>query len=118
MNWIFRQLKQPSTWKGIFLVAGIIGYKIDPSLQDQIFIFVTAAIGLIEIYRNEHAPQPVNVVLPPIDLVSTHVAQKPDTDYRNAKPSDYVADRHSSHPRLRESMQPDDGPEQSGFGDK
>ena len=111
MNWILRQLKQPSTWKGLFVVAGIVGYSIDPALQEQIIIAVTAILAAIEIYRNEHKPQPVNVVLPPIELVSTHLAEKE----AQAGP---VAVRHSSTERLRESVSPDNGPEQSGFGDR
>ncbi len=109
MSWILRQLKQPSTWKGLFVVAGIVGYKIDPSLQEQIIIAVTAILAAIEIYRNE--PKTVNVVLPPIELVSTHLAEKE----AQAGP---VAVRHPVNERLRESVPPDTGPEQSGFGDR
>ncbi len=106
MNWILCQLKQPSTWKGVFIVAGAIGYGIKPELQEQIIIAVTAIIGIIEIYRNEHAPQPINVVLQPIDLVSTHLSEKAPHS---------VADRRPSTERVRESMPPDDGPESSGW---
>lgn len=118
MNWILRQLKQPSTWKGLFVVAGIIGYKIDPSLQEQIIIAVTAILAAIEIYRNEHKQQPVNVVLPPIELVSTHLAEKEAQAGRVVDSPNPVAVRHSSAERLRESVPSDTGPEQSGFGDR
>jgi hypothetical protein len=118
VNWILRQLKQPSTWKGIFLVAGVIGYGIKPELQEQIIIAVTAIIGIIEIYRNEHKPQPINVVLPPIELVSTHLAAQETQAGRVVDSPSPVAVRHSSAERLRESVPPNDGPEQSGFGDR
>lgn len=101
MNWILRQLKQPSTWKGVFIVAGVIGYGIEPELQEQIIIAVTTIIGIIEIYRNEHA-------IPPIKLVSKPTAPN------NSLGSNDTA----SSERLRESMPHDDGPEQSGFGDR
>ena len=118
MNWIIRQLKQPSTWKGLFVVAGIIGYKIDPSLQEQIIIAVTAILAAIEIYRNEHKPQPVNVQLPPIDLVSTHLAEKEAQAGRVVDSPNPVAVRHSAVDQLHESVSSDTGPEQSGFGDR
>ena len=118
MNWIIRQLKQPSTWKGIFLVAGIIGYSIDPALQEQLIIAVTAVIAAIEIYRNEHAPQPVNIQLPPIDLVSTHLQEKNAGSTRNAGVSGVHAIHHPVNDRLRESVPSDTEPEQSGFGDR
>ena len=118
MNWILRQLKQPSTLKGLFVIAGIIGYNIDPSLQEQIIIAVTAIIAVIEIFRNEHKQQPVNVVLPPIELVSTHLAEKEAQAGRVVDSPNPVDARHSSAERLRESVPPDTGPESSWFGDR
>jgi hypothetical protein len=118
MNWILRQLKQPSTWKGLFVIAGIVGYSIDPALQEQIIIAVTAILAAIEIYRNEHAPQPVNVQLPPIELVSTHLEEKDAGSTRNTGVPGVHAVRHSATERLRESVPSDTGPEQSGFGDR
>lgn len=64
MKW----LKQPSTWRGFFILAGILGFKLEPELQDAITTAVLAALALIEVIRNEHAPAPVNIQLPPIDL--------------------------------------------------
>ncbi len=118
MNWILRQLKQPSTWKGLFVVAGIVGYSIDPALQEQIIIAVTAILAAIEIYRNEHKPQPVNVVLPPTDLVSTHLAEKEAQAGRVVGSPDPMADHYYPVDQLRESVSPNDGSEQSGFGDR
>ncbi len=71
MNWILRQLKQPSTWKGIFILAGIAGYSLDPELQNQIITAVIAILGIIEIVKNENKPaSTVNVQLPPIEMVA------------------------------------------------
>jgi len=114
MKWVIRQLKQPSTWKGFFILAGLVGYSIDPALQEQIIIAVTAIIAAIEIYRNEHKPQPVNVVLPPIELVSTHLSEK-EVKTVSERPTsrDYYPIE-----RLRGSMPTNDGTEQSGFGDR
>ena len=116
MNWILRQLKQPSTWKGLFVVAGIVGYKIDPSLQEQIIIAVTAILAAIEIYRNE--PKTVNVVLPPIELVSTHLAEKEAQAGRVVDSPDPMADHYYPADQLHESVSSDTWPEQSGFGDR
>ena len=63
MNWLLRQFKQPSTWKGLFVLAGLLGYSLDPELQTQIVTAVIAVFGIIEIVRNEH-----KVDLPPIEL--------------------------------------------------
>jgi hypothetical protein len=65
VNW----LKQPSTWRGIFVLAGLCGWRLHPDLQDALITAILAALALIEIIRNEHAPTPVNVTLPPIELI-------------------------------------------------
>lgn len=46
-------LAQPSTLKGIVLILGIAGYNFDPTMIDQILTGVVAAIGAIEVARDE-----------------------------------------------------------------
>ena len=70
MNWLLRRCKEPSTWRGIFVLAGLFGYSLDPELQNQLIISVTALIAAIEIFRAEKKPE-----LPPIELQA-----KPESD--------------------------------------
>lgn len=52
MEWLIRQLGQPSTWRGIALVgssAGIVTIP-DPAVQG-IATFISAAIGLWDVFR-------------------------------------------------------------------
>lgn len=65
MNW----LKQPSTIRGIFLFMGVFGWNLRPELQDAIITFVTVGLALVEVIRNEHAPTPIKIELPPIELI-------------------------------------------------
>ena len=55
MNWILSRFKEPSSWRGLVIVAGIFGCHISPELQDQIIALGTCAIGLIEVVRKEKA---------------------------------------------------------------
>ena len=53
MNPILAQLKQPSTYRGLTILAGLIGWKLDPSQADAIGAAVVGILGLIEVFRNE-----------------------------------------------------------------
>lgn len=57
MSFILNRLKQPSTYRGLAVLAGILGYGISPELADAIGITVASALAAIEIFRNEK-PQP------------------------------------------------------------
>lgn len=74
MNW----LKQPSTWRGIFLFAGLFGWHLHPELQDALVTAILAALALIEVIRNEHAPTPVSIQLPSIELIGKPDAGRAD----------------------------------------
>ena len=100
MNWLLRQAKQPSTWKGIFVLAGLLGYSVDPELQTQIIAFVLAGFGIVDILRNESKHE-----LPPIELQSP--LQYRDRVFPD-RPTDYPVDR------MHDSMPPGRGNE-SGF---
>ena len=47
------RLKQPSTWRGLGILAGAIGYKLTPQFIDSITALVIAFLGFIEVARNE-----------------------------------------------------------------
>jgi len=53
MNKFICQLKQPSTIRGLAVLAGLVGIKVDPSQTDAISAAVIAILGLIEVFRNE-----------------------------------------------------------------
>lgn len=42
MNWLLSQLQQPSTWRGLVLVATALGAKWSPDSQEAI---ITVGIG-------------------------------------------------------------------------
>ena len=46
-KWIIDQLKQPSTWRGITMLATSLGIAVNPELMEQIVVAGTAAAGLI-----------------------------------------------------------------------
>jgi len=56
MNWIWKMLKQPSTYRGASLILGAIGVSISPELADKIGLLVIAALGVIETVRDERKP--------------------------------------------------------------
>lgn len=52
-SWILSRLKEPSTWKGVAVLVGVMGWNLDPELLPQIGVTVAAVIGLIEVIRKE-----------------------------------------------------------------
>ena len=84
MNW----LKQPSTWRGILLFIGVFGIHFRPELQDAIITAIVSGVALIEVIRDEHAPTPVEIRLPPIDLIGRAGITDADRDaaVRSATP--------------------------------
>lgn len=53
MNTVMLYLKQASTWRGLALLAGVFGVAIDPTALEVVGAGVVAAIGMIEVVRNE-----------------------------------------------------------------
>jgi hypothetical protein len=53
MDWIIRRFKEPSTWRGLIVLAGIAGYSINPELQEKIIAIGTTLLAAIEIIRKE-----------------------------------------------------------------
>ena len=55
MNWLIARLKEPSSWRGLIVLASIVGYKLDPTLQEAIVTAGVSLIALVEIIRKEQA---------------------------------------------------------------
>jgi len=55
MQNLLNYLKQASTWRGLALLAGVFGIAIDPTAVEAIGAGVVAAIGVVEVLRNELA---------------------------------------------------------------
>jgi len=53
MNNILARLKEPSTFRGLAILAGLGGIAIDPTQVNAIAAAVTAVIALIEVFRKE-----------------------------------------------------------------
>ena len=53
MNNILSRLKEPSTFRGLAILAGLVGVTIDPAQVNAIAAAVAGIIGLIEVFRKE-----------------------------------------------------------------
>lgn len=53
METVKKYLKQPSTYKGLALLASIAGWSVAPGAFEVIGAGVIAVIGLYETFRNE-----------------------------------------------------------------
>lgn len=53
MTYILERFKEPSTWRGIAILAGALGMQVSPDLIPAIGTVVAAALGGIEVIRKE-----------------------------------------------------------------
>jgi hypothetical protein len=53
MKALFSKLKEPSTIRGVAIIASVAGLSLDPSKWDAIGAALASIIGLIEIFRKE-----------------------------------------------------------------
>jgi hypothetical protein len=53
LNYIFARLKEPSTYRGLAILGGIVGVSIDPSQWNAIAAAAAGVIGLVEVFRRE-----------------------------------------------------------------
>jgi len=53
MDLIKQYMKQPSTWRGIFMLLGIAGVSFMPEQKEAIIGAALAALALYETFRNE-----------------------------------------------------------------
>lgn len=52
-GWAKRQLRQPSTWRGLALVATAAGVNVSPETMHQVVTVGVALAGLIDIAKND-----------------------------------------------------------------
>jgi hypothetical protein len=52
-EWLLARLREPSTWRGIALMAGVLGLNLNPELLPQIGSAVAAFIAVLDIARKE-----------------------------------------------------------------
>ncbi|MFZ1641281.1 MAG: hypothetical protein WAV07_07525 [Candidatus Contendobacter sp.] len=74
---------QPSTWRGLLGLAGLIGWTLTPELRDQIAIGIAGMLAAIEMFRDEYRSKrqttaPTTPVNPdPSDLPNpAHIAMR------------------------------------------
>ena len=48
-------LSEPSTWRGLIALAGVVGVSISPELSEHIITICVSAYGVIQIFRKEKA---------------------------------------------------------------
>ena len=73
MNWLLNRLKEKSTWLGIFTLAGLLGMKLNPELQELITQAILAVAAIVAfVFREntlERSTDAGPAALPPIELV-------------------------------------------------
>ncbi len=53
MNKCLKRLKEPSTLRGIFMLAGTAGVSIAPELQEQIILLCGGIIGVLGVLTED-----------------------------------------------------------------
>jgi hypothetical protein len=53
MNTIIIQLKQPSTWRGILMLATAAGFTLSPEMQNVIMSLGIGAVGLVGVLTKD-----------------------------------------------------------------
>lgn len=53
MDLIKKYAKQPSTWRGGFVLLGVVGVTLQPDQKEAVIAAVAALMGLYETFRNE-----------------------------------------------------------------
>ncbi len=53
LNYILARLKEPSTYRGLAILGGLVGISLDPDQWTAISAAVAGVIGLVEVFRRE-----------------------------------------------------------------
>lgn len=48
---LLKQLGQSSTWRGLILIAGALGWQLSPEHNEAIIAFALTLVGLINVIR-------------------------------------------------------------------
>jgi hypothetical protein len=51
MDYLLSQLGQSSTWRGLILLAGALGWQLSPQHNEAIIAAAIALVGLINVFR-------------------------------------------------------------------
>ena len=51
METLFKQLGQNSTWRGLILIAGALGWQLSEAHNEAIIAAAMALVGLINVFR-------------------------------------------------------------------
>ena len=51
MNVLLQQLGQNSTWRGLIMIAGALGWQLSESHNEAIIAAALALVGLINVFR-------------------------------------------------------------------
>jgi hypothetical protein len=51
MDHLLSQLGQSSTWRGIILLAGALGWQLSPQHNEAIIALALALVGVINVFR-------------------------------------------------------------------
>lgn len=60
LDWILSRLSQDSTWRGIISILTASGITLAPDYQNAIIAFGLAAIGLINVIRDQRKGKTIN----------------------------------------------------------
>lgn len=62
MDSILSRFSEPSTWRGLIMLAGALGLTIQPEYHEHIIALAMAAVGLINVFRRERRIPKAEVV--------------------------------------------------------
>jgi hypothetical protein len=51
MDYLLKQLGQNSTWRGLILLAGALGWQLSPEHNEAIVALALALVGAINVFR-------------------------------------------------------------------
>ena len=51
MDYLFKQLGQSSTWRGLILLAGALGWQLSPEHNEAIIAAALGIVGVINVFR-------------------------------------------------------------------
>jgi hypothetical protein len=57
LNYILARLKEPSTYRGLAILGGLVGISLEPDQWTAISAAVAAVIALVEVFRREKTNQ-------------------------------------------------------------
>lgn len=72
MNWIVARLKEKSTYNGLTMLIGLLGYAVAPGALEVIGMGVAGVIGLVETFSKEpnRGPVPSHNIKQPVIRVA------------------------------------------------